>query len=216
MKKSNLIWGSILIILGVIFGLNALNITHISIFFKGWWTLFIIIPSLIGLLDDKDKKGSLIGLVIGIIFLLAARDIIDFTVIGHLIVPALLVIIGLFLIFKKEDKDFVISKEYEKDKEIEVTFSDQTITVDEEFSSRKASAVFGKLTLDLTKAKIKKDTNIKLEAVFGSVNLILPEGLDVKIKSTPIFGGISNNYNNTGSKTIYIEADAVFGGVTIK
>ena len=147
---------------------------------------------------------------------LAARDIIDFTVIGHLIVPALLVIIGLFLIFKKEDKDFVISKEYEKDKEIEVTFSDQTITVDEEFSSRKASAVFGKLTLDLTKAKIKKDTNIKLEAVFGSVNLILPEGLDVKIKSTPIFGGISNNYNNTGSKTIYIEADAVFGGVTIK
>lgn len=216
MKKSNLIWGSILIILGVIFGLNALNITHISIFFKGWWTLFIIIPSLIGLLDDKDKKGSLIGLAIGIIFLLAARDIIDFTVIGHLIVPALLVIIGLFLIFKKEDKDFVINKEYEKDKEIEVTFSDQTITVDEEFSSRKASAVFGKLTLDLTKAKIKKDTNIKLEAVFGSVNLILPEGLDVKIKSTPIFGSISNNYNNTGSKTIYIEADAVFGGVTIK
>ena len=215
MKKSNLIWGSLLIILGIVFGLNALNITNINIFFKGWWTLFIIIPSLIGLLDDKDKKGSLIGLTIGVIFLLAARDIIDFTIIGHLIVPAILVIVGLFLIFKREDKDFVINKEYDKDKEIEVTFSDQTITVDEEFANRKASAVFGKLTLDLTNAKIKKDTNIKLEAVFGSIILILPEGFDVKLKSTPIFGSVSNNYKN-GSKTIYIEADAVFGGVTIK
>ena len=216
MKKSNLIWGLILIVLGVVFGLNALHITSINIFFKGWWTLFIIIPSLIGLLDDKDKKGSIIGLIIGLVFLLAARDIIDINVIGALIGPAILVIIGLLLIFKKEDKGFVSSKEYKKDEEIAATFSDQTITIDEEFDSKKASATFGKLTLDLTKAKIKKDINIKLEAVFAGITLILPEGYEVKLRSTPIFGSISNQYSNSGSKIIYIDADAVFGGVTIK
>ena len=163
-----------------------------------------------------DILMIIIGLIIGIVLLLAARDIIDFALIGHLILPIILILLGLLIMFKRDDKDFVITKEYDRDKEIEVTFSNQTITIDEEFGSRKSSAVFGKLTLDLTKSKIKKDTNIKLEAVFGSIILILPEGLDVKLRSTPIFGGVSNNYSSTGSKTIYIEADAIFGGVTIK
>ena len=44
MKLSNILWGIVLIILGVIIGLNALDITHIDIFFKGWWTFLIIIP----------------------------------------------------------------------------------------------------------------------------------------------------------------------------
>ena len=216
MKKSNILWGFILIALGVIFGLNALNIANINVFFTGWWTLFIIIPSLIGLLDDKDKKGSIIGLVIGIFLLLAARGIIDFTIVGRLIIPILLVLLGVLLIFKREDKEFVVKEEFANDQEIATTFSEQTITIDEEFGDRKSSAVFGKLTLDLSKAKIKKGTSIKLEAVFGSIVLILPEGLDVKLKATPIFGGVSNNYSSSGTKTIYIDADAVFGGVTIK
>ena len=37
MKKiSNLLWGLVFIIVGVIFGLNALEITDINILFDGW------------------------------------------------------------------------------------------------------------------------------------------------------------------------------------
>ena len=46
-KISNLLWGCIFIVVGVIFGLNALNITSINIFFDGWWTLFIIVPCIL-------------------------------------------------------------------------------------------------------------------------------------------------------------------------
>ena len=48
-KTSNILWGIVLIVLGLIFGLNALDITHIDIFFNGWWTLFIIVPCCIDL-----------------------------------------------------------------------------------------------------------------------------------------------------------------------
>ena len=49
MKKfGNVLWGIILIIIGLIIGGNALGITNINIFFDGWWTLFIIIPCFIG------------------------------------------------------------------------------------------------------------------------------------------------------------------------
>lgn len=43
-NKKNIILGIILIALGIIFGGNALNLFSINVFFKGWWTLFIIIP----------------------------------------------------------------------------------------------------------------------------------------------------------------------------
>ena len=51
-KLSKVIWGLVLIVLGIIFGLNALEITNINVFFDGWWTLFIIVPSFIDLFKD--------------------------------------------------------------------------------------------------------------------------------------------------------------------
>ena len=99
-KTSNLLWGILLIVIGIIFGLNALDITDINIFFDGWWTLFIIIPCFIDLFKEKDKTGNIIGLVIGISLLLASNNIIDFNLIWKLAFPIALVIIGLSLIFK--------------------------------------------------------------------------------------------------------------------
>ena len=60
MKKiTKIIGGLILIAVGVLFALNALKITNFDIFFDGWWTLFIIVPCLIGLFTEKDKIGNL-------------------------------------------------------------------------------------------------------------------------------------------------------------
>lgn len=60
MKKiSNVIWGVVLIAVGVLFALNALSITHIDMFFDGWWTLFIIVPCTVGLFKDKILSGEI-------------------------------------------------------------------------------------------------------------------------------------------------------------
>ena len=40
-----IVWGIAIIALGVIFGGNALGLFELNVFFDGWWTLFIIIPS---------------------------------------------------------------------------------------------------------------------------------------------------------------------------
>ena len=59
MKKfGNVLWGIVLIIIGLIIGGNVLGITSINIFFDGWWTLFIIIPCFIGLFKDDEKTGN--------------------------------------------------------------------------------------------------------------------------------------------------------------
>ena len=52
MKMKNItkiLWGTALIAVGGIIALNAFEITGIELFFDGWWTLFIIVPCLVGI-----------------------------------------------------------------------------------------------------------------------------------------------------------------------
>ena len=101
MKKfQNVLWGTVIIAIGIVIGLNSLGITNINIFFNGWWTLFIIVPSFIGLFKKDNRIWSLIWLIVGIILLLCAQNILSFAIIRKLILPCLLIAIGISIIFK--------------------------------------------------------------------------------------------------------------------
>ena len=223
-KISNILWGLVFIVVGVIFGLNALNITDINIFFDGWWTLFIIVPCFIGLFKDEDKSSNLIGLVIGICLLLGCIDIIEFTLIWKLMVPAILVMIGLSFIFK-DTLNSKIKKEIKKlnkteTKEYCSCFSGQTIDFNnEEFKGCTISAIFGGVKCDLKNAIIKNDVVINATSIFGGITIYVPEGVSVKISATSIFGGVSDERKNktkNNEYTIYINTTSMFGGIEIK
>ena len=225
-NNKNILWGIVLVIIGVIVGLNALNITNIDIFFNGWWTLFIIIPSLIGLLNEKDKTGNIIGLIIGIVLLLGVQNIINFDLIWKLILPMIIIIFGLSLIFgntfnNKINKEIKkINNKKGKNEEYCSTFSQQKIDFDdEEFKGASLTAVFGGITLDLRKAQINEDVVIDTTSVFGGIDIYVPDYIKIKVKSTSIFGGVDNKKiknDNEKEHIIYINASCIFGGVDIK
>lgn len=222
MSKS--LWGILLIIIGIILGLNALNITNINLFFDGWWTLFIIIPSFIGLFNEKENKTSnLIGLGIGIALLLAAQDFIQFEIVFKLIVPFVLITIGLSFLFSDKTKKQIVDKLNNVNKNnlenIVATFSEQKINKDEDnFKGANLDAIFGGITLDLRNTKLEKEIIIKASSIFGGIDILLPSDVNVQVKATPIFGGVSNKIKNhkENNKTIYIDAFCLFGGVDIK
>ena len=100
MKKiSSVIWGIVLIAAGALFALNALNITNIDIFFDGWWTLFIIVPCAVGLFTEREKTGNIIGIAVGVFLLLCCQDILSFSMLWKLLIPAIIVIMGLKMVF---------------------------------------------------------------------------------------------------------------------
>ena len=221
----NIIWGIVLVAVGVLLIGNKLDLFHFNLFFKGWWTLFIIIPAIIGLFTNNDKKGDFIALTIGVLLLLACRNIISFDMIWELILPILIIVFGLSLIFKNSiDKEVnksidKLNKKLNKDEGYAAIFSGQNIKVDEEFKGTTINAVFGGLKLDLRNAIIKDDVVINATAVFGGIDIIAPENVKIKIKSSAIFGGAANKKEATAkddAKTIYINATAVFGGVDVK
>lgn len=227
MKKfGNVLWGIVLIGIGLIIGGNALGITNINIFFDGWWTLFIIIPCFIGLFKDNEKTGNLIGLLIGVVLLLACQDILSFDLIWKLAFPTILVIIGISIIFKDTIGGKVNSeiKKLNEKRSQEfgycATFSGQDINFNgEKFTGADLTAVFGGLKCDLRNAIIESDVVINASSTFGGIEIYVPSNVEVKIKSNSIFGGVSNKANtklSENSHTIYINGAAVFGGVEVK
>ena len=223
-KISNLLWGLFFIIVGIIFGLNALELTDINIFFDGWWTLFIIVPCFINLFKNEDITSNFIGLVIGICLLFGCQDIIEFDLIRKLIVPFILVMIGTSFIFRdifnKKVKENIKKLNDKENKEYYACFSGQKLDFNKEsFTGCSLNAVFGGVECDLRNAIIKEDVVINASSIFGGITIYAPEDVNIKISSTSIFGGVTDKRKNKTQNekyTIYINATAMFGGVEVK
>ena len=221
-----IIWGLAIIALGVIFGGNAIGLFNFDMFFDGWWTLFIIVPSAVSLITEKERLQSLAFLGAGIIMLLAAQHVFEWEVAWKAILALFLILIGLSIIFRsifhsKNDKEVEKKVKDADDKTMDaqtaVFSGSERVYNDEVFSGSNMVAIFGGAELDLRKAKFTKDTVIKAFALFGGVEIKVPEDVNIKSKSGFIFGGISDDRKgeSKGKYTIYIDAAGGFGGITI-
>ena len=215
----NIILGIILVLVGVWFGLYATGIVKVNLLFDGWWTLFIIIPSFLGLFDEEGRTGSLIGLFVGVLLLLSCQDVLNFDIVLKLIVPCVLIVTGLSFIFKGKIK----TKNIENVKAVGVTnynatFSGQNLDFSkEEFTGTKLDAVFGGIKCDLRNAIINDDVVIEASAIFGGITILVPKDVNIKITSTSIFGGVDGKSKmDKPGKTIYVNATCLFGGVEVK
>ena len=225
MKKiSNIIWGTALVAAGVLFLLNALEVTSFDIFFEGWWTLFIIVPCAVGLFTEREKTGNIIGIAFGVLLLLSCQEVVDSSVIWKLLLPAIIVILGLQLIFRGlfgNKANDILSEIKNKGGKPNVgcaVFSGCDINYGGEvFEGAEFTAVFGGVECDLRKAIIEKDCAIRVSALFGGVDVLVPDNVNVKVSATCIFGGASNKtaFHND-APTIYISGICMFGGIEIK
>lgn len=225
-KSSKIIWGVALILIGGIFALKAFGVIDIDIFFDGWWTLYIIIPSFVGIFNDREKTGNIIGLLIGVFLLLCSQDILGFDMLWKLALPAIIVIIGIKMIFnaifgEKAVKMIAVSRQNgDNIKNGFAAFSGQDINLDGEvFDGAQLTAIFGGVECDLRNAVIEKDCAITASAIFGGIDIFVPDYVNVKINSNSIFGGVSGKKkqaNVQNGVTLYINATCVFGGIEIK
>ena len=188
--------------------------------------LFIIVPCAVGLFTEREKLGNVIGMGIGVLLLLACRDVIRFDLVWKLAVPLILIVLGLKMIlsgfFNKKADD--VSQKIKDDgralKEGTAVFSGTRMDfVGKEFYGAELNSIFGGLTCDLNGALIHEDCVINACAVFGGIDVLVPEGVNVKVNSASVFGGVSDKKKRSFDKnapTVYINANCIFGGMDIK
>jgi hypothetical protein len=93
----------------------------------------------------------------------------------------------------------------------------------QDFQGGEAFAMFGGVELDLRKAGATRDEIlIEINAIFGGVELRLPENWNVTVRGQGIFGGYEDKTMDTRAAPdakqphVIVNGFAVFGGVTIQ
>lgn len=220
---SKILWGLILIMFGLAMCLNVLGLTEIDLFFDGWWTLFIIVPSLIGLIDGNDRLSSFVCLSIGVALLLSAQGLISLQLVLRLLVPVIIVTIGMSFLFKglfgDKIKNKIKSVSPDELTTIAVVMNDEYRVLTDEFKGAIVETVFGHCILDLSSVTIKGEASLKMSSVFSKIDVILPKNVTVKTNSTKIFGSINSFPKSVDSKKkdiLYVDATSIFGGIVLK
>ncbi|MBN2213375.1 MAG: hypothetical protein JW723_03960 [Bacteroidales bacterium] len=221
-----LIVGIIIILAGA--ALLATNFTDYGYEIKRYflrWEMLLIGVGLIALFTHESKAFGIIVLCIGAAFYIRSFIDIDFNF-WQLFWPSMLIIIGLVIMFHhKSHRRFHAYGKSTVDiiDEVIVFGGTEKMIHSDNFQGGKLTSIFGGQKLIFTKAKLANGQNvIELFALFGGFELIIPEEWDVKIKITPIFGGVvdkrlSNPSSSQKSdKELIIEGTVIFGGGEIK
>ncbi len=97
-KLAKLFLGFSIAAIGVLWILNVTGVIGFDIFFRGWWTLLIILPCTAHLIVHPNW-GSFSGIALGAILLLQAQGYIDWSVFWKLCLAIIFIAFGIMLIF---------------------------------------------------------------------------------------------------------------------
>lgn len=220
-KMFGIVSGLLLIAVGILYILNIFGIAAFEYSLDGWWTLFIILPSLYGLFTSRDKVGNLIGLSIGVYLLLAARDIIEYGVIWKLFIPTVIILLGIKLICKSiNGENWFISEKKDNNAEYVEVFNSSGDYSNKDIKIAKIAAIFGATKCNLTDAKFEEGSSIDVFCMFGGAEIIVPENVNVKVNTFSLFGGISDKRalknSDENTVTLLVNGFCMFGGADIK
>ncbi|MBO4587136.1 MAG: hypothetical protein J5677_04900 [Bacteroidales bacterium] len=227
-RTSKIIGGIALLAFGIVWALELFNLININL--EGWWTLFIIVPCFVNIFNDKHKAGSVIGFGIGILLLLAARNIILWNDIWKFIICLVAVVWGISLLFFSKkgscchchttDETKTIIMDGSKMHKIDVSFSKQEYSYSgQRFEGAEVNTRFGFTSLDLRGADIMDGAVITLDCSFGGMEIRIDKGICVKNDIETAFAGVDcdcNTQQADGLKTLYVKGHCNFGGIEIK
>ena len=202
-------------------------------FFDGWWTLFLMIPALISMVETGLHLGNSIVFVIGLLLLAWEQDWIknlNFT----LILAIVLVMLGVYFIVRaitgSRKKAGAPASwkagniQWRSDGGDLPTYSAFFTGTNVKSESRNlmggtCSATFGRLRVDLSEVSVNHDITLFCNAIFGQVTVSTPKGLRIVCKNVPILGGVQlladSLSSDANAPTVTFDCTSVLGGVTI-
>lgn len=225
MQRKSLVFGLLVIGLGVFWMLHNFGWVSESIWDVVWsWQMLLIAIGVINIASDGSRGLGWILVAVGGFFMIAEYYDLDVTF-RRAFWPALLIVIGLFLIFGnhfrfRRHKAFSVSKGEDFIEEVSVFGGRDRIVHSEAFRGAKIVSVFGGSKLDMSRVTLAPGVvEIEIVSIFGGSTILAPADWNVKMEVLNIFGGYGDkrmisqvDYN----KTVVVKGVAIFGGGEIK
>ena len=224
LKRKSLVFGLLVLGLGILWLMRNFGIIPEQAW--DWiisWQMLLIAIGVINVANDSARGIGWILIAIGGFFLVS--DYFDLPVaFRHIFWPALLVLIGLVLIFGSSRifrrRDFTISKGEDFIEEVAIFGGRDRFVNSLAFRGGKIVSVFGGSKIDLTRAQLANgEAEMEIVSIFGGSTLIVPSNWNVKIEVFNIFGGYGDKRIRGQvdfNKTLIVKGVALFGGGEIK
>ena len=191
------------------------------------WQMILIVLGLVFIFSHEKRGTGIILFVIGSVFYV--RDFFELSFnFWQIFWPSMLILAGVLILFRHRVDSVHYQKKSLSDDDIidEVNIfggGDRTI-VSQNFSGGKILAVFGGSNFNLSRAKLAPgQVTIDVMAVFGGMELIVPEDWKIKINVVSIFGGFSDKHriflkqpSDPDASELVIKGFVMFGGGEIK
>lgn len=227
-RSSRIVTGLLLVVIGALFLIE--NLTDWSYTFSDWWPALLVVIGLANLVRRRSGRWFWAAVtLLGAVFLLDSLGIrwIDSGDVWRLW-PLVLVWVGVRFILMGRRSRTRRRKQDRVPEAIEVSelnvscgfgTTEQRIT-SRRFSGGVVSAVFGSATIDLVDAGLAISApTVDVSAVFGGVVFVLPDDWVVDLRTTNVFGGVTDQRSETSPRTgptLTITGTCLFGGITIE
>jgi predicted membrane protein len=208
--------GLIIILLGIGFLLEQLNIGWAGNFINIWWPVVVIAVGLHAWQKNRHAWfGPMIITLVGIILLLDQLKVFEKSA-WEYFWPVIIILIGGRVLFGRKQGDHV--KAERGDANASAVFSGVERVVTGRFTGGDVTAWFGGVKLDLRNAQFEGDATLNVFAAFGGVDVLLPKNVRVVTNVSPLFGGAEDKTQpeQNATKTLTITGTALFGGVGVK
>jgi predicted membrane protein len=216
----------VLIAVGAIFLLNNLHLVYAHDLLR-YWPAILIAVGIVKLVDSSDNSGRIGGGVLvglGAVFLAQSLGFLDIRFWD--LWPVILIGIGLAMLFETNLAWHVGMKARNSMggvKESAVFSGGKRVINDQNFRRAKYDAVFGGFEIDLRRANMLEDEAVlELNAVFGGIEVKVPESWSVVVKGAGVFGAFQDSTLQPDPrifptpKRLIVKGGAVFGGVELK
>jgi len=227
-----LVLGAAVLLLGVLFLLENLGYIP-AVRWGAIWPVLLIAMGAAKLVDARDSSqrlGGAVVLLIGLAFLAINLGFLP-PLIWRLLWPALLILMGVFLLIRGFDARLEFRGAFHHDvgTTSENVLSEYAIfggvnrRVDsQDFQGGEAIAVFGGIEIDMHRAATTREQiEVEANAIFGGVEIWAPDNWDVVVQGASILGGFDDKTHRAPDDGIrrprlVIRGSAVFGGVVVK
>lgn len=233
--------GVIFILIGAFYLLSTFNVipTEIRHILISWPALLIFI-GIVNLVNSKNSIAGIVLVFVGGAFMLR-RIFPELYFDKEIIIPVVLIGLGALLLFRSRggsvkqkglhfdrmhNNPFSTEKNVlDKDHldEVAIFGGGERVIQSDNFTGGTILAIFGGSEIDLTDCKLGPGENVlDITAIFGGVELRVPQDWKIIVEVVPIFGGFSHKFRRDPNlvqdptRVLRIKGVVIFGGGEIK
>jgi hypothetical protein len=214
------IWlAALLIAVGGVWLLDAADVLSAPDVIDRWWPLAVIALAVIAAATERRfGLGPMVLFTIGVLLLAGQLLEVD---LGTIVWPAAAILAGFWLLLRRGQWGGEREQTSDRQDVVALLGASNTRSRAPHFRHANVSAVLGGATLDLRDAHLEPGARVDALALFGGVDVIVPEGWRVTLSGLPIFGGYEDKTRGDGrlspdAPVLQVSATAIFGGVAVK